>query len=262
MNIAVLPPHTLDLEAGLCASPFDTLGIHPHPSGKGLVVRAWRPDAVAMRVIDYSSGKKLGKMTEVARGLYELHLPRRRKTFTYELEVQWENGHSFQVFDPYAFGQYVLKEEGLDYNRLYRHLGALPVFHSLTARRKVGGVLFKVYAPHARSVKVVGSFNGWDERLHPMASADDGIWRLFIPGLQAGDHYKYVIHDQHGQQLPLKADPFAHQIEQWPGLASIVPDTKPFSWKDGQWMKARHKIKTGEQPMSIYEVHAGSWRTS
>ena len=260
MTISVNPPQMLNLEAGLCACPFDVLGIHADPAGKGLVIRAWRPDAVALRVIESPSGKMLGEMTAVGHGLFELHLPRRRKTFSYELEVCWENSHSFRIFDPYSFGQYVLREEGLDYNRLYRHLGALPLSHAFNTRRKVEGVLFKVYAPNARSVKVVGSFNDWDERLHPMASADDGIWRLFIPGLQAGDHYKYVIHDQHGQQLPLKADPFAHHIEQWPGLASVVPDTQPYSWQDSHWMNSRHQIKTGEKPVSVYEVHAGSWR--
>ncbi|OED42512.1 1,4-alpha-glucan branching enzyme [Endozoicomonas sp. (ex Bugula neritina AB1)] len=260
MNIATVPPHALDLEAGLCACPFDILGIHPHPDGKGLVVRAWRPDAKALSVVESPSGKKLGDMKIIGHGLFELHLPRRRKAFSYELEVCWENNHTFRIFDPYEFGQYVLREDGLDYNRLYRHLGALPLSHAFNTRRKIGGVLFKVYAPNARSVKVVGSFNGWDERLHPMASADDGIWRLFIPGLQAGDHYKYLIHDEYRQQLPLKSDPFSHHIEQWPGLASVVQEVQSFPWKDSEWMNSRHQIKTGEQPMSIYEVHAGSWK--
>ena len=260
MNIAVTPPYVSDLAAGLCACPFDILGLHPASAGKGLIIRVWRPDAKTLSVIESPSGKKLGEMTRVSHGLFELHLPRRRKKFSYELEVFWENGHSFRIYDPYAFGQYVLKEQGMDYNRLYRHLGSIPVSHAFNTRRKVDGVLFKVYAPHAKSVKVVGSFNDWDERLHPMASADDGIWRLFIPGLQAGDHYKYVIHDQHGEKLPLKADPFSHHIEQWPGLASVVSDHQPFSWKDSDWMSARHKIKSGEQPISIYEMHAGSWK--
>ncbi len=260
MNIAINSPQALELESGLCACPFDILGIHPHPNSKGLIIRAWRPDAKKLKVIDAASGKSLGNMEPAGHGLFELHLPRRRKTFVYELEVSWENGHSFRIHDPYAFGQYTLKEEGFDYNRLYRHLGALQMSHKISARKTVSGILFKVYAPSARSVTVVGSFNGWDERLHPMASADDGIWRLFIPEIQAGDHYKYVIHDQQGQKLPLKADPFAQHIEQWPGLASVVPEANRYQWQDAKWMQTRHKIKTGEQPMSIYEMHAGSWR--
>lgn len=120
------------------------------------------------------------------------------------------------------------------------------------------GVLFRVYAPDARSVSIVGNFNNWDGRLHPLASADDGIWRLFIPGLTPGDLYKYEIHDKDGNKLPLKADPFATYSEQWPGLSSIVHDDKRYKWKDGQWLSQRSELYN--KPMSTYEVHAGSWR--
>ena len=260
MNIAVTPVPSMGLEAGLCDCPFDLLGLHTHPSGKGLVIRVWRPDAVSVAVLEYPSGKLLGNTTPVSEGLFELHLPRRRKRFNYKLEVRWDNGHSFEIFDPYQFGEYTLKEENLSYERLYRYLGAHKKVHSFNSRRHAEGVLFKVYAPNAHSVKVVGSFNDWDERLHPMASADDGIWRLFVPGLKEGDHYKFLIHDQHGQPLPLKTDPFARHIEQWPGLASVVQKPEDYQWQDNKWLEKRQQIKSGELPVSIYEVHAGSWK--
>ena len=250
----------MGLESGLCACPFDLLGLHSHPSGKGLVIRVWRPDAISVAVLEYPRGKILGEMVQVSEGFYELHLPRRRKPFNYELKIRWENGHSFTIFDPYQFGEYTLKEEHLPYERLYRYLGAQKQIHSFNSKRQTEGVLFKVYAPNAHSVNVVGSFNDWDERLYPMASADDGIWRLFVPGLKEGDHYKFVIHDQNGQRLPLKTDPFARHIEQWPGLASVVQKQDNYEWQDNQWLEQRHQVKSGECPMSVYEVHAGSWR--
>ena len=260
MNIAVTSIPSMGLESGLCACPFDLLGLHTHPSGKGLIIRVWRPDATSVAVLESPSGKALGEMTQVCEGFYELHLPRRRKLFNYQLDIRWENGHSFKVFDPYQFGEYVLREEKLSYDRLYRHLGAQKQVHRFNSRRQTEGVLFKVYAPDAHSVKVVGSFNDWDERLHPMASADDGIWRLFVPGLKEGDQYKYVLHDQNGQRLPLKTDPFARHIEQWPGLASVVQKPEDYQWHDSEWLETRYQAKSGERPVSIYEIHAGSWR--
>ena len=250
----------MGLESGLCACPFDLLGLHSHPSGKGLVVRVWRPDASSVAVQEYPGGKSLGEMKKVCNGFYELHLPRRRKPFNYQLDICWENGHSFTIFDPYQFGEYILREESISYERLYRHMGAQKQIHHFNSKRQTEGVLFKVYAPNAHSVKVVGSFNDWDERLYPMASADDGIWRLFVPGLNEGDHYKYVIHDENGQRLPLKTDPFARHIEQWPGLASVVQKPEDYDWQDGEWLKKRHRVKSGDTPVSIYEIHPGSWR--
>ncbi|MGB1270883.1 MAG: 1,4-alpha-glucan branching protein GlgB [Endozoicomonas sp.] len=268
MNIAVTSVPASDLGVGVCAIPFSTLGLHSHPTGKGLVVRAWRPDAVAVDVLDYVSGKMLGTMEKGSDGVHELHLTRRRKPFLYQLEVHWENGHCFTLFDPYQFGQYALKQRNIDSESLHQHLGAQVMSHSVNTRRQIEGVLFKVYAPNARAVHVVGSFNGWDDRLLPMASADDGIWQLFVPGLKPGDSYKYSVRDQQGQHLPLKTDPFARHIEQWPGLASVVQKgaqaDKTFPWGDKLWMQermtTRRELQPGNQPISIYEVHAGSWR--
>ena len=142
--------------------------------------------------------------------------------------------------------------------QLYKHLGALPLTHKLNKKTSVNGVLFKVYAPNARSVSVVADFNNWDGRYHPMASADDGIWRLFIPGVETSALYKFEIHDQQGNCLPLKADPFGRKHEQWPGLASIVQEQVAYPWSDQQWLANRNASK--QQAMSIYELHIGSWK--
>lgn len=261
MNIAVMPhPSVNELDQALCACPFDFLGLHPHPSGKGLVARVWRPDAQSIRLREHPSGKLLGEMTPTSPGLFELHLARRRKLFNYQLDISISEGHSFRILDPYQFGQYVLKQDDIDYDNLYRHLGAHTLTHHFNSKRNTTGVLFRVYAPHARSVSIIGSFNNWDGRIYPMASADDGIWRLFVPGLKPGDLYKYEIHDAQGQKLPLKADPFASYAEQWPGLASIVYAQNRYQWKDQPWLEKRGQLHDYQQPLSIYEVHAGSWK--
>lgn len=263
MNIAVQPEslvHHHDREQELlhthCAVPFTFLGLQD--AAKGLVLRVWRPDAASVSVIEYPSGKLLGEMKKSESGLFELNFPRRKKKFNYQLQIALESGHSFTAFDPYQFGEYTLREEGIDYDTLYHHQGAHLHKHHFNSKRSVEGVLFRVYAPNARSVSVVGSFNNWDGRLCPMASADDGIWRLFVPGLTKGDLYKYEIHDAAGNCLPLKQDPFGTYGEQWPGLSSIVCDENSYQWKDANWMEKRGELY--DKPMSIYEVHAGSWR--
>ncbi|WP_079253636.1 1,4-alpha-glucan branching protein GlgB [Endozoicomonas arenosclerae] len=270
MTIAVQPSSVMsgfeyDREQELlhahCAIPFSFLGLQDNPAGRGLILRAWRPDALRIDVSEYPSGKLLGSMVKAGSGLFELSFPRRRKRFNYQLTVFTEGGQSHRIFDPYQFGEYVMREEGMDYDALYRHQGAHLLQHSFNTRRHVRGVLFRVYAPNARSVSLVGDFNQWDGRIHPMASADDGIWRLFVPELDEGTLYKYEIHDARGNSLPLKADPFGRYAEQWPGLASIVHDEKTYRWKDESWLESRGQLY--DKPMSVYEVHPGSWqRTS
>ncbi|MDP0589249.1 MAG: 1,4-alpha-glucan branching protein GlgB [Candidatus Endonucleobacter bathymodioli] len=242
------------------ATPFDWLGLHSHPTEKGFVIRVWRPDAETVRVLEHSSKKLLGIMVPDGKGVFELILSQKRKRFNYQLDICLKGGQRFITFDPYQFGQYVLSQDDVDSNALYRHLGAHKLEHHFNTKSIVAGILFRVYAPNASSVSVIGSFNNWDGRIHPMASANDGIWRLFLPGVVAGDLYKYEIHDQQGRRLPLKSDPFGEYIEQWPGLASIVYDREKYCWSDVNWLKNRKNIQGCDQPFSIYEVHAGSWK--
>ena len=251
-------PITTILNQVIDSTPFSHLGLHPHDSGKGLVIRVWHPYARSIEVMQQPEGKSLGAMQALSDGMFELHLPRRKKSFNYQLLATGKDGTISGYYDPYQFGEYTLSQTDIDPLKLYHHLGALKIRHSLGKGKSIVGILFKVYAPHARSVSVVGDFNQWDGRCHPMASADDGIWRLFVPGVEQGALYKFEIHDQNGLCLPLKADPFGRRAEQWPGLASVVETQSRFGWSDGQWLAQRES--NHQKPLSIYEVHAGSWQ--
>ncbi|HWY24761.1 MAG TPA: 1,4-alpha-glucan branching enzyme, partial [Nevskia sp.] len=124
----------------------------------------------------------------------------------------------------------------------------------------VAGVRFACWAPNARRVSVVGDFNGWDARRYPMRKRiEAGVWELFIPRLQAGALYKYDILGPHGP-LPQKADPVALQAEPPPRTASVVADPHFRDWGDAEWMERRGQRQSPHAPISIYEVHAGSWR--
>ncbi|MES2605172.1 MAG: 1,4-alpha-glucan branching enzyme, partial [Pseudomonadota bacterium] len=125
----------------------------------------------------------------------------------------------------------------------------------------VDGVLFAVWAPNASRVALVGDFNDWDGRVDLMKPQGvSGIWAIFKPGLAAGERYKYELHDSERRLLPLKADPYARQMEQPPATASIVPAPPLHKWQDDDWMQRRSTATTHDAPISIYEVHAGSWR--
>ncbi len=140
--------------------------------------------------------------------------------------------------------------------KLYDRLGAHPIDHEGAA-----GVHFAVWAPNAQRVSVVGDFNAWDGRCHVMRKrVGTGVWEIFIPALRAGAIYKYEIIGADGALLPLKADPVGFQAELRPSTASIVCDTENFPWSDGEWMAARARHDPRRAPMSVYEVHLGSWR--
>ena len=151
-------------------------------------------------------------------------------------------------FDQYLFGQ------GNHYD-IFRKLGA-----HLTEHEGQKGVHFAVWAPHAVAVHVIGEFNGWNETSHPMSRLDPlGIWEVFVPGVQLGCLYKYLIEAQ-DHSLLYKADPYATEAEMRPGTASKVSDISGFQWSDKDWMEKRKKKDPKEEPMAIYEVHPGSWK--
>ena len=178
----------------------------------------------------------------------------------YRLEMS-SGDRTWTAEDPYRFGlvlgemdEYLLAEGR--HRQLYEKLGAHPMTHE-----GVEGVAFAVWAPNARRVSVVGDFNAWDGRRHPMRRRlGPGIWELFIPGLSVGTLYKYEIISAHGERMPLKADPVGFLHEQSPGTASVISKLPDYSWQDAGWMAGRAERQDRKGPISIYEVHLGSWR--
>lgn len=234
--------------------PFGLLG--PHPEEDGTRVRVWLPGAEAVDLLD-AAGQVLGRMTRTDDdGLFEWLLPEPQP---YRLRIHWP-GAVQDVEDPYAFGPILgeldlyLFAEG-NHRELWRCLGARPCEHE-----GVLGVSFAVWAPNARRVSVVGDFNSWDGRRHPMRLRyPAGVWELFIPRLTAGERYKYEILGAHGL-LPHKADPLAQASEAPPATASRVPRGEAFAWQDAQWMEERAQRHRPEAPLSIYELHVSSWQ--
>jgi 1,4-alpha-glucan branching enzyme len=238
--------------------PHHVLGAHP--ARTGVRVRVYRPHASAVLVhADGQDGQPTKLRQSDPRGLFEGIVKEAKLPLRYELEVTYPDGNSFRLRDPYSFPPTLgeldlhLLAEGR-HELLYERLGA----HA----REIDGVdgtAFAVWAPAARSVSLVGDFNSWDGRLHPMRSlGPSGIWELFMPGVGAGAVYKYEIRTPSGDRR-LKADPLAFAAELPPGTSSIVHRSS-HRWSDEEWMRARSEREPLAGPVSIYEVHLGSWR--
>ena len=242
---------------GRHGDPFSVLG--PHSARKNWTVRSWQPQAQSVELLD-TNNELLATMKKVhADGLFEAQLP--LPTVAYRLRLN-ENSHSHIIDDPYRLqsplgdlDRHLMLEGKLE--NLADKLGAHPM-----EIEGVKGVHFSVWAPSASRVSVIGLFNGWDGRRHPMRlHPGNGVWDIFIPSLCSGDYYKYEIVDANGKLLPLKADPFARYMELAPGNASIV-HKDDYQWQDADWLTQRQQNSTLDQPVSIYEVHLGSWRKS
>jgi 1,4-alpha-glucan branching enzyme len=238
------------------ADPHRLLGAHPQDGG--VVVRAFRP--AAARVTARPEGADPVELEQVhPAGLFAGALPGAKLPLRYELEVEYGPGESYTLLDPYAFmptlGEIDLYLAGEGrHEELYQKLGA-----HVHETEGVIGVAFAVWAPSARSVSVVGDFNSWDGRLHPMRSlGSSGIWELFVPGVPVGSRYKFEIRTQSGD-LALRADPFAFEAELPPQTASVVHRPR-HEWDDAAWMARRAHSTPLREPMSVYEVHLGSWR--
>jgi len=249
-----------ELSDASCAVPFDVLGLHKNSSGKGLILRVWMPGARAVEVVDTARNRTVGEMPRVASSdLFELEFPRRRVLFPYVLRME-SDGDVREVLDPYEFRSALLVERDIDSHRLHDILGAHRCHMDKDSRGIADGVRFSVYAPAARSVSVVGDFNNWDGRVHPMQGSGEGMWQLFIPGLADGSLYKFELKGPTGDVLPAKTDPFGFYAEQPPGNSSIVHDRQTYDWGDQQWCEIRDSAGyRNDQAMSVYEVHLGSW---
>ena len=252
--------HDNDIAALLAArhpDPFSVLGLHTDEAGK-LWVRAFLPGAVSVTLVDTAKGRKIVDLEACApEGIFEAVVPRRRNRFSYRLKVTWHHGETGVYADAYSFLSSI-GEQDLHYLgegshlRPYTILGAHPM-----AFDGVDGVRFAVWAPNAQRVSVVGDFNAWDSRRHPMrVHYGVGVWEIFIPHAQPGDCYKYEIRTQDGTVLPQKADPYAFATEDRPSTASVVAHLP----KPVHLSEQRKKANLREAPISIYEMHLGSWQ--
>ncbi|MCP5289306.1 MAG: 1,4-alpha-glucan branching protein GlgB [Burkholderiaceae bacterium] len=242
--------------------PFAVLGMHAEADG-ALCVRALLPRAVEVAVHDTRTGARVARLARRhPAGLFEGPIPRRRRPFDYRLQVAWDDGSATRLADPYRIGP-LIGELDLHYLGEGSHLRPFEVLgaHPATLGEgvyAVDGVRFAVWAPDAARVAVVGDFNGWDARRHPMrARGGAGIWELFVPHAIQGDRYKYAIRARDGAELPLKCDPYARAAQVRPETASAVPEPLP----PARALPAgRAEANARRAPLAIYEVHAGSWR--
>ena len=235
-------------------NPYAILGPQPLPDD-GWVVRAWLPDAEHV-VLQHVGGEALPMATRHHPWLFELELLDHPGT-NYRLDLQRGGVQSCQ-HDPYAFRDSWMGEvdrhlfaEG-NHHHIWKRMGA-----HVREQDDVAGVQFCLWAPNAVSVSVIGTFNGWDGRMHPMQQRLGGTWELFVPGLAEGDVYKYEIRTKRGHCYG-KADPYGFQHEVRPATASVVAANR-FVWSDAEWMDRRDSRNPLEQPISVYEMHLGSW---
>ena len=237
-------------------NPHAILG--PHVTGDGVLIGAFVPEAKAVTVID-AKGKEYPMLCEDEAGYFAALLPGRRIP-AYRLRAEHRDGHLEEFDDPYAFAPVITEKDcelfakGIHYS-VYEKLGA-----HVMEQKGISGTLFAVWAPNAMRVSVVGDFNLWDGRRHQMRRlGDSGIFELFIPGVAKGAIYKYELKAKGGLTY-LKADPYANAAELRPANASIVTDISAFEWNDAKWMAERKNKNLDVEPVSIYEVHLGSFK--
>jgi 1,4-alpha-glucan branching enzyme len=259
----ILTPAELDsLVQVLHRSPHQLLGMHPLGDGSGVVVRAFLPWADKVEIHPTVEKKMpvipLKRIHEA--GVFEGQSTGAQKVYAYDLVVTDPQGRRHQFRDAYSFlptlGETDLYLFGQgNENRIHDKLGA-----QLRVIDGVPGTSFAVWAPNAQRVSVVGDWNGWDGRCHPMRLLGvSGVWEIFIPGVREGALYKFEIRNAHGA-IVLKTDPYGFFFEAAPKNSSIVWDTRKFTWSDADWMERRKKRDPLRSPMSVYEVHIGSWR--
>ncbi len=242
------------LEARL-HDPFSVLGRHPD-GPEQVVVRAFAPATAAVEIVE--NGATLDRLGQT--DLFEWRGPARSVPAHYRLRFRRAAG-SHEAYDAYSFPPLLDEAELWAFNgghhvRAYRCLGAL-----CRSVDGIPGVLFAVWAPDAERVSVVGDFNAWDGRCHPMrVRGSTGVWELFIPELDDGVIYKYEIRNRHSGEILLKADPFGREFELRPATATRVRTRSGHQWQDGDWLAQRRRWDWLRAPVSIYEAHLGSWR--
>lgn len=241
--------------------PFSILGMHlvNNQSKESICVRAYYPNAKQIHIIDPATNEtwEMNKFNE--NGLFESIIYNRNTFFRYLLEVTDYQENKFKTRDPYSFLPFItnfdlhLFNEG-NHHKIYEKLGA-----HLTTVDDTYGAIFAVWAPCARRVSVVGDFNQWDGRRHQMRMlGNSGVWEIFIPNITKGDVYKYEIKTPSGE-IYVKSDPYAYYAELRPSTASKVYSLEDYTWNDSEWINKRSNDNSFANPVSVYELHLGSW---
>ena len=252
----ITPDTARELNEARLRDPFAVLG--PRETASGRIIYTFLPGAKGVEVLARHDGHLIGTLApRDPSGLFAGHV---ESPVDYRLRIIWPDALQ-ETEDPYSFRQLLLSDADLhlfNEGRLFElafTLGAVPITID-----GVRGVRFAVWAPNARAVSVVGDFDTWDPRRHPMRQRyPSGVWELFVPRLEPGARYKFAITGRDGNQLPLKADPCARATEAPPATASVVAGAVPFVWHDEAWMQKRANRQAPDAPIAIYEVHAGSW---
>jgi 1,4-alpha-glucan branching enzyme len=256
--------HIYRLANGCHHDPFQYLGVHFSDDNKRVVVRTFQPHARKVHLL--ASDKQIEMECIDDDYIYSAELDRSWFTdpdidpYTYQFEIEYSSGYKTKINDPYRFLPQLEETDSYLFNlgtnyRLYDHLGSHPTMLS-----GISGTIFRVWAPTAQSVSILGNFNGWDGRVHPMRSlGSSGIWELFLPSVGEGELYKYRIRAASGQILE-KSDPFQFRSELRPSTASIVSYLDNYCWNDQEWQDKKQSISPYNLPLSIYELHPGSWK--
>jgi 1,4-alpha-glucan branching enzyme len=258
-----------DLQTAVLAAdyydPFQFLGVHEHPDIPGTVIfRSLQPHAETVELLTGDNVYPLKQ--NHPDGLFSCSLKRAELAFPgldpfdYRYRISYRSGVHSLINDPYRFPPLLADQDrylfnfGTNYS-LYNLLGA-----QLGLHHGISGTLFRVWAPNARAVSVIGHFNGWDNRVHQMrVLGSSGIWELFVPGVVEDELYRFAIRTASGTILE-KSDPYQFFGELRPNTASVVRDLKRYSWHDHAWMEKKQSHQPYDRPITIYEVHPGSWR--
>lgn len=245
--------------------PFQVLGVHfTGKNSETVVFRTFHPHATNVSLM--LDGEEITMQKKHSNGLFVCNLKRHvisdpeLHPYNYQYKITFFDGNTHLINDPYRFlpqldntDQYLFNF-GTNY-QLYKHMGA-----HLTNLHNIEGTVFRVWAPSARRVSVIGNFNGWDGRIHAMRSlGESGIWELFLPGVLENELYKFEIKTQHGEILE-KSDPFQFYGELRPNTASVIRDLDRYQWQDQKWQETQSTKNSYEAPLAIYEVHPGSWK--
>jgi 1,4-alpha-glucan branching enzyme len=259
-EISGLPPDEVNrFVNGEHSDPFRVLG--PHRIGDDLEIRVFRPDARKIEVVlDQHPEEPITAQKIQQDGFFCATVRDATRDIPYHLRITAWDGSHYLTRDPYQYGPIMgevdlhLFAEGQHW-KIYEKFGA----HVRTIGDATG-VYFAVWAPNAQRVSVVSDFNDWDGRVNPMRKLiGSGVWELFLPGIKQGAHYKFELRSQTGVLL-LKSDPFAFFNQHGKSTASLVYDLERYAWNDGSWMESRRTRDWPKSPVSIYEVHLGSWR--